>query len=1018
LTKAISVIAMSFLPILVVVLVYVHGESKNEIIREDEKQLSYDEEKIRDRISVYEELKEKNNILSKNVNEYLMSDFSGIPSAKIGSIFIYDSLGRNIYNYTADKDYFKWLGGTEPGEIYEYINKHSYTESEPGYEQKKSIGTYKGFHIIGVKSSKLKITVAVVVKHTEDANKISSLKKFEIVSVIAIGLGMFLCMAIAGISLKPLGKITKAVRAFSSGKVEDMPKIKQNDELKELIRSIEALINSYRNFSFVTQLAKIGYWEWNNNEDYIRTNKSMNDIYGIQANKELSYNTILEYVHPEEKELFKSSIQKALDGEKTNYIKYRIVLPNGTIRHLETMFAVSKNINNENKVLTGINIDVTEQIMKRDEILSLITFKDKMLDSILVWINMFDENNNVTMWNKAAENISGYKKEDTIGNSKILELLYPDEEYRKNIILKTKDVLENNKDVKDYETIINCKNGDQKIISWNLNKMYDEKGEKAGLLTLGFDITQKKEAEKVLRQLTLAVEQSPISIIIINKEGIIEYANPKFFELYEYDSSEITGKQYNELNIADITPMEFTAISETVNSGNIYRTELLNHKKSGTEFKALLTITPIVDADEKTSHYLIMCEDITEKKLHEEEMEKALIEAEEANKLKSVLLANMSHELRTPMNGIIGFASLIKTESREIEIAKMAEKIHESSKRLMHTFDSILQLAELESGSVRYTPGILDFVEYTKKLLGPYETKAGIKNIKLVYEASDENISCLADEELYKRIFGNLIDNAIKFTSKGYIKVEVGSIEEGDKLYAVVKVSDSGIGIKPEYFTEIFKEFRQLSEGFSRRYEGNGLGLTVAKKTAELLGGSISVESVYGEGAVFTLKLIGIKVKTENGVAHNKSAFPENQKYTMNKPPILLVEDNVVNQEIINIYLYKNYLVDCATDGTAALIKANSKKYAAILMDINLGHGMDGITTSKEIKKNTINSNTPIIAVTGYTPTSISQEFRKNICEEYILKPFLKAEILALLNRVIEKTDKQKSNNNYSAEKE
>lgn len=510
---------------------------------------------------------------------------------------------------------------------------------------------------------------------------------------------------------------------------------------------------------------------------------------------------------------------------------------------------------------------------------SLLSFQNKMLDTAVVWIVTIDPNGNITMWNRAAEHISGYSKEEALGNSKIFEMLYPDKKYNNEIRNKFSGSLNEGLSLENYETEIVTKNGSIKNISWNANPLVDEFGNNAGILALGFDVTANKKIER--------------------------------------------------------------------------------------------------------------------------ELHDALNRAEEANKLKSVLLSNISHELRTPMNGIIGFSGILKAELHVKIFQEMAAKIYDSSKRLMNTFNSILSLAELESGSVKFKEELLDVAVCTRTLLIQYENKIKEKELDHNLIVKDKHIFAKAEEDLYKRILSNLIDNAIKFTQKGSLNIEIDSEKNGNTIFAIIRVVDTGIGIKAEHLEDIFEEFKQLSEGFNRQYEGSGLGLTIARKTSRLIGGEISVESEYGKGSVFVLKLPGLCIEETNIESEKVYVHKVSDTAVSSLPAILLVEDNQINQDIIQIYLETNYDVDIVSDGKSAIKKAGIKKYSAILMDINLGADIDGIESAEQIKNIPLNQSTPIIAVTGYTPTSINPHFRKEICSGYLLKPFMKEEILTLLKKLI-----------------
>lgn len=235
-------------------------------------------------------------------------------------------------------------------------------------------------------------------------------------------------------------------------------------------------------------------------------------------------------------------------------------------------------------------------------------------------------------------------------------------------------------------------------------------------------------------------------------------------------------------------------------------------------------------------------------------LKKARDSAEELSKLKSTFLANMSHEIRTPLNGIIGLAELIEDKTADDEVKQMVEMQIKSSNRLLDTITSILRLSkfEAERKSIDLFPvQINDLVISCVELLEPLASKKGIG---LNYKHSEEDILCKATKDILIQILNNIIGNGIKFTEEGSVEVET--------LYsdhmAVIKVKDTGIGIGEEFLPKIFNSFEQESTGFSRSYEGSGLGLSISQKYIELLGGNLEVESTKGVGTVFTIEIPSI----------------------------------------------------------------------------------------------------------------------------------------------------------------
>jgi signal transduction histidine kinase len=219
------------------------------------------------------------------------------------------------------------------------------------------------------------------------------------------------------------------------------------------------------------------------------------------------------------------------------------------------------------------------------------------------------------------------------------------------------------------------------------------------------------------------------------------------------------------------------------------------------------------------------------------------------NNLKSSFLANMSHELRTPMIGILGNAEIIGISTEDIEIKEMAAAIFTSGQRLINTLNLILDLSRIEANKESLDIEKLEVVSAIDNAVKHYSSDALQRDISLEFVTKIDEIYCFLDERLFREVLNNLINNAIKFTNHGGITVTLN--KSADSL--IIKVIDTGIGIPSESLGLIFEEFRQVSEGYSRNFQGTGLGLTITQKFVEKLGGKISVKSKLDVGSEFTV---------------------------------------------------------------------------------------------------------------------------------------------------------------------
>jgi PAS domain S-box-containing protein len=392
----------------------------------------------------------------------------------------------------------------------------------------------------------------------------------------------------------------------------------------------------------------------------------------------------------------------------------------------------------------------------------------------------------------------------------------------------------------------------------------------------------------------------------------------------------------------------------------------------------------------------------------EEKLIKAKDKAEEMNQLKTSFLSNMSHELRTPMVGILGYTEILKREITDPELNEMSGEIFESATRLLSTLNLILDLSKIEADKSEIKITEINIGDVTVNQIKGFEQILEEKNLYLKTIIADKQIYSLLDERIFRQIINNLVSNAIKFTDKGGVTVEVDKMLIKNKGKAILRVTDTGIGIPKDSQQIIFEEFRQVSEGFNRGFEGSGLGLCIAEKFVKLMDGEISVDSVIGEGSTFTVSFPLCKKEKEAQdtlvpIEDADSVIQEKERRTFKEklPKVLLVEDDPSNAGVIRYLLEGVCNLDTVKTGMMALELATKKQYKAILMDIDLGVGMSGIDTTKEIRKIKGNEKIPIIAVTALAMKGQRELILEEGCSHYISKPFDTKIFLSLMQQVL-----------------
>ncbi len=385
----------------------------------------------------------------------------------------------------------------------------------------------------------------------------------------------------------------------------------------------------------------------------------------------------------------------------------------------------------------------------------------------------------------------------------------------------------------------------------------------------------------------------------------------------------------------------------------------------------------------------------------EEELKIAKEKAEESDKLKSAFLANVSHEIRTPLNAILGFSELLTTPSSTLakkEKEEYIRMIFSSGSNLQKLIDNIIDISKIESNQLKINYGPCDIKKAMSDLLSHFQEARKIKekehiNIQIDEESSDMRIILESDYYRFKQVFGNLVENALKFTESGYVKFGYKIL---DVEYIQFYVKDSGIGIRKEHTGWIFKRFRKIEDS-DKLYRGAGLGLTISKFLVEKLGGKIWVESTPGEGSVFyfTLpyKLAKEKVKTRK---------PQHTLDYYNWPDktILIAEDEPANIHFLEEIIKTTHArIILARNGQEAVETFKKHKdIDAILMDIKMPV-MDGYQATQKIRE--LDSEIPVISQTAYASDDDMEKSKEMGMTDYIAKPVKPIKLLELIAKYI-----------------
>lgn len=701
-------------------------------------------------------------------------------------------------------------------------------------------------------------------------------------------------------------------------------------------------------------------------------------------------------LHPEDRDYAIEYCSSRTKKMESHEFTYRFIAKNGNVFWLNDIVNV---VVEEGKpsLLRGVMFNITKQKQIEEALRESEEKYRKLVENSPDAVVIYIDDKIVFVNEEGIRMIGATNREEIIGKS-VLQFVHPDS--MESVIQRMIEVIRdsNASDIVE-EKFIDLHGTPIDVELKAIPTSYEHK---EAVQVIIHDITERKRTEEKIKQLSQAVEQSPVSIIITNTEGNIEYANPKFTETTGYTFDEIVGKNPRILKSGHTSPDEYKELWQTLSNGNEWYGEFHNRTKNGELYWEFASISPILDAQGKITHYIAIKEDITDRKKAEEELIQAKEKAEESDRLKLAFLANMSHEIRTPMNGILGFTELLKTPNLSTEVQQEYVGIIEKSGiRMLNIINDIISISKVESGQVEVflsKTNVNEQLEYINNFFKPEATQKGIQLFtKKTLSAKKAVIN--TDREKIYAILTNLVKNALKFTDSG--SIEFGYTQKENYLEFFVK--DTGLGISTSQQKIIFERFRQANDTISRSHEGSGLGLAISKAYVEILGGKIWVESKEGKGSTFYFTIpFDEKSESVEKIIVEKAITAEKTENQIKNLKILIVEDDPISKLLITIAVkpYSKEILKVSTGFEAIEACHNNPDIDLVMMDINMPE-MGGYEATQKIRK--FNKDLIIIAQTANGMQSDRDEAIAAGCTDYISKPVNIATLSDLIQKYFKK---------------
>lgn len=679
-----------------------------------------------------------------------------------------------------------------------------------------------------------------------------------------------------------------------------------------------------------------------------------------------------------------------------------------------------------------------------------------MIDAIQGYaIHLLDPKGYVMSWNGAAERATGYRREEVVGSNYCVF-------YQQNDI-----------DAKVPERLLEqaAEHGKAEQENWRVrkdgtlywahevvNRLLDDVGKLKGFVRITRDLSDQRETQEQLQKMSLAIEQSPLSIAMTDRLGRIEYVNASFVSMSGISQGAANKMLVETLLKGTLTTDEAGALSQAVESGGTWCTQI-QQGLHGEQIYLDVTLSPLRASGADVSQFLLIQEDVTEKvRLTQElrsysqnmesqvaqrtaELDMARAQAEAANQAKGAFLANISHEIRTPMNAILGFSYLLERSNMSTEGQALLSRIRSEGMTLLGLINNVLDFSRIEAEKVvlEHIPfqlaTVLDKIG-SRVLLG-----RGEKNIDVLVDLPPIGCNQLIGDPLrLEQILGNLAANALKFTDEGRIAIKVGLLKLlQNKATLRFEITDTGVGIAPDKLQSIFSAFSQADISTTRLYGGSGLGLAISSRLVELMNGKMSVLSELGQGASFSFDITmdidqtantikNPRLKTSSGnINSNNELVDVTVDVNMNNINglrILLVDDYKANLEVATAILEsEGAVVHGFLEGQQALdwLGTSGNEVDVVLMDLQMPV-MDGYECARAIRRNKSLNKLPILALSAGVLDNSREAVRSVGMQGFICKPIdvpqllsaLKASVAGLAELDVEKALKIfKTKDNY-----
>jgi two-component system, sensor histidine kinase and response regulator len=749
--------------------------------------------------------------------------------------------------------------------------------------------------------------------------------------------------------------------------------------VEDLRRQQQAVSDLTRRLRLASSALRLGIWDWHLGSGKLDWDERMFQLYDLPPDGEpLQVAQWRTRVHPDDLSRAESELQAALAGEREFNTEYRLLRPDGSLRHIRAAGALL--LEDGQRRFVGVNWDVTPE----REALQAVRDAQARLNGVIDAASEFSiiatsPDGIIEVFSEGAERLLGYAAHELVGRSSPALLHVAEEVAARGAELSAEfgrpihgfdvfveKVRQGGSEAREWTYV--RKDGSRFPVKLVVTAIRDDQQRISGFLGVAQDISAQRKAQQALlttnrvleHQITVAqrarlefenlFELAPGAVLVVDKQGDITKANSQAHDLFGYAQGDLVGRSIEELiprekrsahvaHRADfmLSPSPRLMAAERVLAGL---------KKNGEQFLAEITLSPLLLGGAPCT--IAIVRDVSRQKQTEQALARAKEDAETASRAKSEFLANMSHEIRTPLNAILGAAQLLENLRLGEEARRYLQMIRSSGTSLLGVINDVLDFSKIEAGRMELAHELFDLDDLLGSLANLMSINAGSKDIELAIGISpDTPARWLGDPLRLNQVLVNLVGNAIKFTDQGEVVVQVslrGRDEGQGRLHFSVR--DTGIGMTVEQQQRLFQAFSQADTSMTRRFGGSGLGLVICQRLIRMMGGEIQVRSLAGVGTEFSFE-VALDIAPEQP--------PPRLPASATPCRVLVVDDNPSSQQIlVGLIRQWGWQADVESSCEDARQRLRDGHYDAVLVDWRLPcrdqlHGGDSLPNCRRI---------------------------------------------------------------------